>query len=98
MMISPETYTAELEDKPYPDLIRERDRMIQYLHDFEKKETAGDRSDPEWGCSPSPEVRYQMYLEYLSALCDRMQERYNEEYVWGKRTLRQDAEENGGGS
>ena len=43
--------------------------------------------------SPSPDVRYQMHLEYLAELCRIMQEKYNEEYVWGSRTLKQDAED-----
>ena len=43
--------------------------------------------------SPSPDVRYQMHLEYLAELCKLMSRRYNEEYVDGCRTLQQDAEE-----
>ena len=36
---------------------------------------------------PSPDVRYQMYLEYLSGLCLFMRNKYNEEYVWGDKKL-----------
>ena len=88
MMICPEGYVKELEDAPYPELIRERNRLIRYIREFEKKEKAGDRSDPGWGICPSPEVRYQMNLEYLAALCRLMQERYNREFVGGDRTLK----------
>ena len=95
MMIPPESYIESLEDKPYLELIKTRDGLIRYLQDYERKEMAGDRSDPEWQYRPSPEVQYQVYFEYLAELCRLMHERYNEEYVWGERTLRQDAETQG---
>ena len=95
MMIPPKDYIASLKDKSYLELIKCRDKLIQYLRDYEEKEMAGDRSDPEWLCHPSPEVRYQMSFEYLAELCQLMHERYNEEYVWGERTLKQDAETQG---
>ena len=95
MMISPDIYGKQFEDVPYPDLIRERDRLITEIRRFEVREMAGDRSDPAWGTCPSPEVRYQMHMEYLAGLCRLMQERYNREYVRGERTLKQDAEEKG---
>ena len=93
MMICPEYYAKQWGNTSYPELIRERDDLIGYLREFEEKETAGDRSDLEWRYSPSPDVRYQMQLEYLAELCRLMKEKYNEEYVWGKRTLKQDADE-----
>ena len=95
MMISPDYFAEERKNLSYPELIRERDELISFMQDFEKKEMAGDRSDPEWRYHPSPVVRYQMHLEYLTELCRLMKEKYNEEYVWGKRTLKQDAEEQG---
>ncbi len=95
MMIPPEDYIAGLKNKSYPELIKSRDKLIQYLRDYEEKEMAGDRSDPEWYCHPLPSVRYQVYFEYLAELCRLMHERYNEEYVWGERTLKQDAESQG---
>ena len=57
---------------------------------FEGKEMIGDRSDEGWQGWPSPEVVYQMELEYLAALCSMMHEKYNREYVWGRRTLKDD--------
>lgn len=93
MMISPGVYVGGLKTKSYPELIKARDRLVRELRSFEKAETAGDRSDPEWQYCPSPEVRYQVYLEYLAELCKLMSERYNEEYVCGRRTLQQDMEE-----
>ena len=95
MMIAPEVYVGGLKKKSYLELIKARDRLIRELRRFEKAEMAGDRSDPEWQYCPSPEVRYQVYFEYLAALCKLMCDRYNEEYVCGQRTLRQDVEEKG---
>lgn len=98
MMVSPQTYGDHIQDKSYLELIRERDRLIHFLKDFEKKEKTGDRSSPDWQCCPKPDVVYQMYLEYLAVICGVMQKKYNEEYVWGRRTLKQDAEEKENGS
>ena len=93
MMISPGVYMEQLKDASYLELIRERDQLIKSIRKFEKNELAGDRSDPDWRYCPSPDVQYQMHLEYLSELCSFMHEKYNSEYVWGQRTLKQDAEE-----
>lgn len=90
MMISPTSFAEKWKDLSYLKLISERDRLIRFLKDFEKKEMAGDRSDPEWKYCPSPEVHYQMNFEYLAVLCGIMREKYNSEYVWGKRTLKDD--------
>ena len=93
MMVSPEIYIREVEGKSYLELIKERDKLLRFVRCFEKKEMAGGRSDSAWHGSPSPAVRYQVYLEYLSVLCNLMQKRYNDEYVWEDRTLKQDMEE-----
>lgn len=81
MMISPSSYVEELKDADYNTLIEERDELISFIVEFEKNEKAGDRSGDAWMMSPSPEVQYQVYLEYLSELCKLMYDRYNEEYV-----------------
>lgn len=98
MMISPEMFREGLKDKSYMELIRERDSMIRFIRKYEKDEKAGDRSDPAWHICPQPNVRYQMYLEYLAVLCSVMKEKYNRDYVWGSRTLKQDAEGKKNGS
>ena len=93
MMISPDSYLEMLKDKSYPELIRERDRLTGFMRKFEKNEAAGDRSDPAWNICPMPDVKYQVYFDYLTALCGVMHEKYNQEYVWGGRTLKQDADD-----
>ena len=90
MMISPENYVSRLKNAPYTELMRERDELLESVQQYEGKEMIGDRSDEGWLQYPSPEVIYQMKLEYLAALCSMMHERYNREYVWGRRTLKEE--------
>ena len=71
-MISPTSYVERLKDKSYPDLIRERDKLIRFMWKYEQDEKAGDRSNPEGGMCPQPVVRYQVYFDYLAAICDLM--------------------------
>ena len=43
MMISPEAYIEHFEDAEYLDLIKERDRLMQFITQYEEKDIAGDR-------------------------------------------------------
>lgn len=83
-MISPEAYVIGLKDADYETLIEERSDLIDLIQGFEEKEKAGDRSGGEWGIMPSPDVQYQVNLQYLSELCKFMAEKYNKEFVWGE--------------
>ena len=87
MMISPQTYIEGWKNATYTELINERKRLIKYIVAYEKNEISGNRTGKEWKISPSPEVKYQCYLEYLSILCAYMQRKYKEEYVWGEKRL-----------
>ncbi len=87
MMISPETYIDNLTDYSYEDLMKERDELIRSIHDFEEREKAGDWTEAEQMITPSPEVRYQLNLDYLARLCAYMSEKFNDEYVWGGKRL-----------
>lgn len=75
--------------------MKKRDELIASIHAFEEAEKTGDRSGTEWQYSPSPKVFYQMDLEYLAQLLQVMHQNYNEEYVWGERTLCKDYIESG---
>ena len=90
MMISPTTYGEYLKDADYLELIKKREELLASIREFEAKEIAGDRSGEEWSIHPQPDVRYQMDLEYLGELCRIMHEKYNNDYVWGDRTLKDD--------
>ena len=93
MMISPSSYIDRFKDVEYLDLIKEHNHLMKFIIEYEEKDIAGDRSGEEWGIHPQPDVRYQIYLEYLGELCALMSERYNQDYVWGDRTLREDAKD-----
>ncbi len=92
MMISPSSYTERFRDADYTELIRERDSLLSLIKDFEAGDLAGERSGPEWDIMPRPDARYQMYLEYLGELCALMAERYDREYLWSGRSLKDGAE------
>ena len=81
MMISPDSDVDKLKDLSYLELIKERDILIDSIQDFEIMEKWDDRSEEEWRMHPTPEVQYQVHLEYLSKLCSYMHERYNEKFV-----------------
>lgn len=89
-MISPHSYIEQLKNAEYLELIQERDNLLTFIKDYEAKEIAGDRSGEEWEVIPQPDVRYQIYLEYLSELCRYMKKKYNTDYVWGDRKLKDD--------
>ena len=91
MMILPETYRKMIEGESYPELMKERERLLEFMHQYEAEETAGDQSAPVWVDKPSPELRYQMYFVYLSVLCEVMHKRYSRDYAGGRRPLKQDA-------
>ena len=92
MMTSPDAYVSQFENAEYLDLIAERDQLISFIQNYEKNEIAGICSEEEVIVSPGPDVQYQVYLEYLAELCILMQRKYNRDYVWGERSLHEDAE------
>lgn len=78
MMISPEWYIDEQKIKQYKELIKERDKLLKEIVNFENKNIPDD----EYLIDPSPEVRYQCNLKYLGKLCELISEKYNMEFVW----------------
>lgn len=79
MMISPESFIEfECKGKSYKELLKIRDELLESVYDFEK----GRISSEEKMIMPSPEVVYQMNLEYLGELCKLISETYNQEVVW----------------
>ena len=83
MMISPLGYIEQLKEADYDTLIKERNNLVDCMVEFERKEKAGDKSDLDYDFCPSPDVVYQVYLEYLSELCKLMHDKYIEDYVFG---------------
>lgn len=79
MMISPDMFVNRYRFMKYKELLPVRDELIKSIREFETK-----TYDPEMDrICPSPEVKYQMHLEYLGKLCLLISEKYNEEIVRG---------------
>lgn len=78
MMISPESYIDELKNKNYKELIKEKNKLLKEISDFENNKIA----DEEYNIDPSPDVIYQCNLLYLSKLCELIADKFNKEYEW----------------
>ena len=78
MMISPESYIDELKNKNYKELIKEKNKLLKEISDFENNKIA----DEEYNINPSPDVIYQCNLLYLSRLCELIADKFNKEYEW----------------
>jgi len=74
MMISPESYIESVKNKSYDDLLKERDSLIKEILNFEKDEY---QTDFEYVSCPSPDVIYQVNLQYLGKLCELISDVYN---------------------
>lgn len=94
MMISPESYMDSIKEASYEELIEERDGLIRFLKEYEEHEKFGDRTGPEWMIHPQPDVRYQVYMDYLAELIPYMRDKYNQEYVWGEKSLANTSNQN----
>ena len=81
MMISPESYVDELKDKSYKELLKNREELLECIYTFEN----GKIDKKEFMIKPSPDVKYQMHLEYLGELSKLIADKYREEYVWNKK-------------
>ena len=77
MMISPQLFLSEHETDSYEQLITLRDELIEEIRAFEKQQIP----ESQWMVRHSPEVYYQMNLQYLSVLCNYIADRYNREFV-----------------
>lgn len=76
MMISPESFIENLKDKSYSELLEERENLFKKIYSFENE----TNKSKEIFISPSPEVRYQVNLQYLGKLCELIAIKYNKEY------------------
>ncbi|MCR4692074.1 MAG: hypothetical protein K5739_12080 [Lachnospiraceae bacterium] len=84
MMISPQSYVEEFRHEPFDKLIAERGRLYKELKALEKEAFDSEKKSDAWLKSPSVDVRYQMALEYMAALCEYISEKYRAEIVWGE--------------
>lgn len=77
-MINPKGYIEEFKNKPYDELVKEKNYLVGEILKFEN----GVGLNGERIIHPSPEVVYQCNLGYLSELCKLIVEKYQREYVW----------------
>ncbi|MCR5488707.1 MAG: hypothetical protein K6F03_01395 [Saccharofermentans sp.] len=76
MMMSPDMYIELIKDKKYAELLPIRDGLIQALREFEE-----ETYDPAQATMhPTPDVKYQVRLQYLSKLCELICDKFNEEF------------------
>lgn len=73
MMIAPETFAEMHKDDSYEELLRLRDEFLESIHSFE----AAD-GNIEVKMMPSPDVVYQMDLEYLAKVCELISEKFRQ--------------------
>lgn len=80
MMISPQGYMEQHKDKPLEELVKERNKLIEKLNEYEAENILNIKQQKNIGIiiDPSPEVRYSCYNEYLNAITDLIIERQNE--------------------
>ena len=85
MMISPETYAEELKTDNLQNLIKERDELLEFIQNFEKNCIDFQKrelifSGDDWNIHPSPDVMYQVYLEYLAKVSVAISNKFNQEF------------------
>ena len=84
-MISPETYAEELKTDNLQNLIKERDELLEFIQNFEKNCIDFQKrelifSGDDWNIHPSPDVMYQVYLEYLAKVSVAISNKFNQEF------------------
>ncbi len=70
MMRSPQSYVNDLKNASFETLIKELERRYKQVKEIEKDAFDPERRSEAWKICPMPDVRYQMYLEYLAELCN----------------------------
>ena len=85
MMISPEAYAEKLKTDSLQNLIKERDELLDFIQNFEKNCIDFQKrelifSGDSWNIHPSPDVMYQVYLEYLAKVSVAIGKKFNQEF------------------
>lgn len=66
MILNPKEYRRELEDASLKKIFQERDRIVEFMHDFENDNIP----QKYYKRDPSPEDVYLANVEYLKEICD----------------------------
>ena len=84
MMLDPRSYVEEFKKASFEKLVKERERLYKELKAVESVAFEKEHESNAWLVCPSPDVKYQVYLQYLAALSEFMAEKYRQEVVWGE--------------
>ena len=74
MMIDPKSYKREFENSSLDKILQERDRIIEFMHDYENE----NLPEKYYERDPSPEVVYFTNVLYLKEICDLIISKMNE--------------------
>lgn len=66
MMIDPKSYRTQFENVGLDELLSERDRIIEFMHNYENH----NLPDEKYSIDPNPEVVYFSNIDYLREICD----------------------------
>lgn len=66
MMLNPKDYRKELEAASLKKILRERDRIVEFMQDFENNRLPKKYYERD----PSPKVVYMTNIEYLKEICE----------------------------
>ena len=66
MMLNPKDYRREFEAASLKKVLQERDRIVQFMQDYENNRLAKKYYERD----PSPKVIYLANTEYLKEICD----------------------------
>ena len=75
MMIDPQNYINNLKNKNYTYLIKEKNKLVTQIYEFENHKNLIN----EVCIEPSPDVIYKYQLLYLSELCKLIYAKYSSE-------------------
>ena len=74
MILNPKEYRLELEDASLKKIFQERDKIIEFMHDFENDNIPQKYYERD----PSPEEVYLTNIEYLKEICDLIKVKLHE--------------------
>lgn len=66
MILNPQDYRKELENASLKKILQERDRIIEFMHDYENNNLPKKYYERD----PSPDVIYLTNIDYLKEICD----------------------------
>lgn len=79
-MIDSKSYRTQFENASLDELLNERDRIIEFMHNYENHKLP----DKDYLIDPDPEVRYFSNMDYLREICDLIKIRMRDDEFYNK--------------